>query len=533
MNPEKPEPEELDLPEFWRALQDLEDGSIDAGRRDELMDLLKRSAAARSSYFEYFQQSAIFEAEGAKMDEVGRLPIIGESGASRQLFHRALVVAAVVTVLLAVVATLIVIEKPPPETLRAEVAAETRWFVDEVWQKSGEAANEVAEGSTVRVSSGVLELTLPSGSTMVVQGPARVFFPELTRPVLEAGWLWIDSGEIEEDLLVEAGELLIRDIGTRFGVRVPEDGEVEIHLIEGEIEVSGKEGRRDSLALASAGQAVSLDRSLGVTRIPLAQDPFPGLPELLAARGNARTTLLSQAPEGYWKFEDERAGPLENEISGGGAAEHGVAVRLGEPGVGSQGDFPGYPESNRAIFLSGDPQKSAIVGLTGSEGVLRREGAVSFWIRSQANPASEQVLWLAGQSLGEQKQPEESLLHTRLSRDGRIVFFVKNDGDDVELWSARRVADGNWHHIVASWGASSVDLFIDGMLVAQDREERDFRNDALTGRFVRFGKPGLDLSRRGFLPFKGWVDEIAMWNRPLTHPEVLHQYQSAQGSARE
>ena len=55
------------------------------------------------------------------------------------------------------------------------------------------------------------------------------------------------------------------------------------------------------------------------------------------------------------------------------------------------------------------------------------------------------------------------------------------------------------------------------------------RDPDFSGRYVRFGKPSSQMGERRVQPFTGWVDEIALWNRPLTHAEVHHQYQSARG----
>jgi len=268
-------------------------------------------------------------------------------------------------------------------------------------QATDAVVRTVTEGSTVEVFSGTIELRLQSGTNLVMQGPAMVNSQKLQRPVVQEGWLRIDSGASDGDFAVEVA------------------------------------------------------------------------------------------------------------------------------GVGNQGTYGGFEETNRSVYLSGDPEKSTIFGLSGPRGVLRREGAVSFWIRSLPGGPAEQVLWLAGQSQSGLREPEESFLHTRLTRKGRLCFSVKNEGDDVELISARSLSNGAWHHVVASWGPASVDLFVDGKLVARDQEARQFKEGVLTGRYVRFGKPGSDLRRRGFEPFRGWVDEIAMWNRPLTHEEVLHYYESA------
>lgn len=533
MNEPEPPRNDFDLPRFWRLLQDLEDRSIDPAQRAEVMTWLAESQRARRAYFEYFQQSAIFEMEGAKMDEAGRLPIVTADGPSRRLFRRSLGAAAVLVILLAIIATLVVTQRASPSLMQAQVAARTQWSVNEVPQENGNGPLAVEAGARIEVFSGTLELTLDSGTTLVLQGPARVSFPRVNEPVLQEGWLWIDSADGAEKLAISAGGFLIRNLGTRFGVRVPSDGSVEVHLMAGRVEVSEPETLREALTLEPGDAGVALRSGSDPEPVTLAHDPFPDLPGLLAARAGPRTTIMSQTPMGYWRLDETSAGALTNEISGGRPSGHGLEVQVGRPGVGSLGDFPGFPSDNPAIFLTGHPHKSTIIGLTGPRGVSRREGAVSFWIRSEEGRQSDQILWLAGRAWGENKMPETSYLHTRLTESGRVLFFIENEADDVELSSARRLSDGKWHHLAASWGPKAVTLFVDGHLVAQDLETRNFKDEFLKGRYVRFGKPGRDLSEQGFEAFRGWVDEVAMWNRPLTHEEVQAQFEAARDGRRE
>jgi hypothetical protein len=68
----------------------------------------------------------------------------------------------------------------------------------------------------------------------------EVSFPKLRNPVLRHGWLWIDTGGEAESFVVEIPRLAVRDIGTRFGVRVREDWTAEVHVIDGSVEIRGK-----------------------------------------------------------------------------------------------------------------------------------------------------------------------------------------------------------------------------------------------------------------------------------------------------
>ena len=91
------------------------------------------------------------------------------------------------------------------------------------------------------------------------------------------------------------------------------------------------------------------------------------------------------------------------------------------------------------------------------------------------------------------------------------------------------VADEQWHHFAASWSPSAVDLYLNGHRVASDTEYREMLQGTL--HELRFGS-GPTGSKKG-TNFTGALDEIALWNRALTHTEVTHQYRSALGKPRD
>jgi hypothetical protein len=108
-------------------------------------------------------------------------------------------------------------------------------------------------------------------------------------------------------------------------------------------------------------------------------------------------------------------------------------------------------------------------------------------------------------------------------------LFIENGNSDVALLSSENIADGRWHQIAASWSSAGVFLFIDGIQTDQDTQTKELKESTARGRDVRFGKPSDDLIARNLISYAGWVDEIALWNRPLTLTEVNKQFESAKG----
>ena len=343
----------LDQTVMVMALQELEAGTLDPVWRDELMALLNRSPAAQRTYLEYFEISAMLGAEAATYVEQGNLPKIIRSVTPARIFRRSLLAAAALLTLGAVVAALIHVTRPQVPELALAAAANTRWSVQGEVKDVGANKATVREGSTVLVESGTVELRLESGAAMVVQGPAQVSFPKLTRPVVRSGWLWIDTGTSCEKFEIGTPELRIRNLGTRFGVRAPAEGPAEFHLIKGKLEVISEAMPEEVLNLAPEDLGLAVPPQGEPTPVALARDPFPDLAGLLAAPANYPTTVRGQNPAAYWRLEDAPAGLLHNEVAGETAGRARPGVSHAASGPRPADGFGGFDPANQAARLHG------------------------------------------------------------------------------------------------------------------------------------------------------------------------------------
>jgi hypothetical protein len=115
-------------------------------------------------------------------------------------------------------------------------------------------------------------------------------------------------------------------------------------------------------------------------------------------------------------------------------------------------------------------------------------------------------------------------LHVRLESDGRVGFFIENGRNDVLLTSEQTIDEDKWHHLTATWGPNSADLYLDGQRVGWERESRDLLQGNLPE--LRVGGDSQD-KYPDF--FKGDIDEFSIWDRTLTVLEVEQQFKSARG----
>ncbi len=740
----------LDVTRFEMALQELEAGTLDPAGRDDLMALIKRSPAAQRAYLQYFEISAMLAAESATHAEQGNLPKLVPLHPFSGQAKRALLAAAAVLVFAAVVAVIIKAAVPSEREYAVTAAADTRWTVSGKAQESYGQAASVREGSTVRVESGTLKLRLDTGAMMVLQGPAQVSFPELTRPVVRSGWFWLDTGSSGEKFEIATPDLRIRNLGTRFGVRVPMEGSAEVHLIKGKLEVCSEATPEEILKLAPDEGGLIIPSEGEPTQVAFARDPFPEIAGLLSAPANYSTTVRGQNPVAYWRFDDSSEDFLQNEVDGEPAGRTRAGLTSAASGPGPADGFGGFGLGNRAIGLRGqngetplslgaaprhqgvlfqetfmadasvkssgplnkrvpgvnisgtswvaghhfrengwispgtasatlafEPVDGVVYTLDGSfrgfnspdgsspwvalgfaggqsttvntgdrfvlgkvigrawmlfrgkgsklgnathdvgashpkewenwsNGVggdidlrivldttrsgnwtatyfakrtdmgayvkvgqrhtlpnesirsvgiavsgeqlqaritafsLRSEaldedlaprvrasgparldksaGSVSCWVRRGSGSGRGAVLWSAG------RKPSDEFMRVRLESDGRVGFFIENRRNDVLLTSEQSIDEGKWHHLTATWGPNTADLYLDGQLIGWERETRELLQGNLPDLRV-----GGDPHDKYPAFFKGDIDEFAIWDRALTPLEVEQQFKSAKG----
>lgn len=392
-------------PELWQSLQDLEAGILAPEQREALMRELAESAEARALYLEYFELSALITAEARTHLELQALPRVARV---RRMPNRWVALAVAACLLIGLLLVRLV---PPSEVplsadtgkaIRASAVAGTVWEVEAPNGETASSGSQITAGSTVHVSSGTLRLLHPSGAQFMLQGPSRVHFAHINRPQVQLGWLWLDTKDTGEAFELETPELLLRDIGTRFGVRVPGRGPAEVHLFEGRVDAYAKQSNRKLLELLPERQGVVLQPGSEPAGISLAPDPFATAEQLMAVGASYETVILSQGPLDYWRMEATEDGQLRNRIAGGQPAGRHASIEV--LADGTAGSLPGLGKDNASLRFDRSPAW-APVSLGSSplhRGVILREsfshtGALH---QTLTGPSEAATSWVASPAFG-------------------------------------------------------------------------------------------------------------------------------------
>ncbi len=534
MSPKVDNSDSFELPDLWADLQDLEDGTITQEKLDALAALIDRSPAARRGYYEYFHQVAVIRMEAEQFSKKEKLAAIIPTPHVRSWWKPRICAVAALIIFTAVFSFLLINRPNISEKMSALATHGTVWEINNVQQDTNAY---VKPGDTVRVLSGMIRMELASGSHLVMQESSQVSFPSFHKPVLDKGWLWIDTAQTEDAFEIKTPEILVRDIGTRFGVKVREDQPSEIHLHDGGVKVLSRESGISFATLAADGKGHQISGDGDRKEILLAEDPFPIIKNLLASQSDYSATLLAQNPISYLKFDSGVDGSYENEILGRRAAKSGPAITLHPAGVSEDLRFKGLDADNSSIYFPTNEHNnwstSVIAFLDGDAGFTSKQGAVTFWIKQPEGAVKNQVLWLTGKVNPEKNALAGELIYAYLTPSGRMGLSLVDQSQSTSIEAEQLISNNLWHHVGITWSPKSISLYIDGKNAAH-RDNVSYREDWVSnGNFVRFGKPTEDLIRNNITSFHGYFDEFALWNRPLSSEEIARQYAAALGMSGE
>ena len=102
---------------------------------------------------------------------------------------------------------------------------------------------------------GLARLDFRNGATVTLQGPAEFEILSTDRTILTSGILTASIPESAVGFEVVTPTMDVVDLGTAFGVSVGADGETDVCVFEGEVEVSLTDGA-DTPQLVREGNAV-------------------------------------------------------------------------------------------------------------------------------------------------------------------------------------------------------------------------------------------------------------------------------------
>lgn len=111
----------------------------------------------------------------------------------------------------------------------------------------------------LHLKSGLAEVTFGSGARVLLEGPVIFDIEQTNRGFLKRGRLTAEVPGSASGFVINTPTMNVVDLGTRFGLSTESDGESEVHVMQGVVEVSRARGPSVPLVLRE-GLAVASDR---------------------------------------------------------------------------------------------------------------------------------------------------------------------------------------------------------------------------------------------------------------------------------
>ena len=332
--------------------------------------------------------------------------------------------------------------EPRPAIAVLARAVEAQW---------GGAASNLQEAAELRVGTlellrGTAQVDFYSGVRLVLVGPARLEIRSAREAHLERGKATCEVDEQGRGFRLSAPGTEVVDLGTVFGLKVPANGQTEVHVLEGKVAV-GPPGGRHYTELGKSQAVRRLENALEA--IAFAPNEFPRSADLKRSEdaGSARRLLawrdaaaaLDRDPAVlvHFAFHEEAA-------DGGGVARNlAQSAARGSDGmvIGArlaEGRWPG----KRALEFRG----------RGDRVLLRVPGAhdsltVAAWLRVDAYQELVTALLVTEESRRwqglENGQPPVALAELPYLP---LRWELRNDGQLALNWQrADRSAGKGWH----------------------------------------------------------------------------------------
>lgn len=379
-----------------------------------------------------------------------------------------------------------------------------------------------------RFAEGRVILSMLTGVVLDVEGPADVDLISSDKVLCRRGRIRARVPAGAEGFLVLGPSAAVVDLGTEFGVNVGADGKMQGRVFKGRLEAAllSAEGTPQrsyflDASKANATKAFEVDSRSGRIDAVDAPGDFvaasdPSVPPLALEADYARMILRSK-PWGYWRFESLEGDLVPNELPGRPPLRATGPIRL-----------TAATEANRsAEFLAG--QGRQFLAMDEDWHPPWSPGyAVEFWCLAESIQHASLV------SIVTPKETDHHVFLMELTSRNRLTIHKPASLRLLHRWPPGWEGGDNtysqdpyvpyhWHHIVGQIRGERIELYTDGepsSLASVTPEHGDVPCQFLLGRLSTRPGSGLSIDR----PFVGRMDEVALYDRPLSLEEIREHY---------
>jgi hypothetical protein len=402
-------------------------------------------------------------------------------------------------------------------------------------------SHKIISGEEFALLQGVAKLRLGDGVTLQIDGPAALVIASESSIVLQYGTLSgkIDSGNGSFEVAIPSGRLAVGE--GEFGVRVAGE-QSQVHCFAGSVAVTlnpfgslpsdreffesdilteGKDvlhiEEGSAVDVVTASGILKLDRRYNADRNSFATTlPMEGLLIIPAAYVES---VKASRPLGYWRFNPTAEQTVQNELGNKYTLTSNGHVRFGGDDLNTYIEFG--DENTNGYMVSPEP----------IEELFQAESySLEFWLK----PSHYHHGMAAGLIDKPDTSPHGGVVielqpgsYEPGLRSGRIRFLHRSPPSQLmsigkSIYSKNQYSLRRWQHLVAVKDGAELRLYLDGKLVASGEEATRLAGElhAMCGQL-----PLMDGG--GGRQYVGQLDEMALYDRPLTEQEIISHFRAA------
>lgn len=415
-----------------------------------------------------------------------------------------------------------------PESIDPNVAVVTA-AIDVVWADSAALGpGDGAAPGILKIDSGVLRLEFYCGAAVLLEGPAELELKSSTVAVLSSGRLRAHVPPEARGFTILSPQVKLVDQGTEFGVVALDNGETQVHVFDGLVDLyPGHDARRRSQASTEAKGSH-------------AQQLSSGEAVLLAADGEQQ--IIEVEADDFISFQQ-----FSQMVADATQQRHRSWLRWKHsfkngPRVQAWFDFSPELISHRRIHglvPESDPLTGTLVGCSMADGRWPGESSLEFKhpgdrVRVSLPIELEAMTLMAWVRIDGLDRSFNGLLmsddhgtgrpHWQINRRGEIVFSIR-EMRGLHNYKSDAVIDdfafGRWIHLTTVYDPHNkvVKHYVNGVLAGS--------KDIARPVALRFGKTEignwrnvLEKTRTPIRALNGRVDELIIFRGVLTEDEI-------------
>lgn len=376
-----------------------------------------------------------------------------------------------------------------------------------VWQTPS-GTRERFKKEQLSLLSGIAELKFQNGAQIIIEGPCELRIIDGNTLDLASGKLWGYCPPTARGFEVLApGDNRIVDLGTEFGVGVDHEGAVDIHVFDGEVEVSPASREKQSL---EAGSALQLAPDADLVALDADLQKFTNSEKLQHKR---------------WQVHQQDILNRENLL-----LYYDMTSSLGEDyALQDLGPAKASGEITGAIPVKGRiPGKGALL-------FEKSTDLVAFNLEESFTEGFSVAMWIKPTDM---HRSHMALLNTNGFPPGAIHFQLNSDemlsmgicGIAGFRSKTNVISIDEWQFVAASWDPSTqrATLFHNGEKIPT---RRHLVSDLIPGTVPRFGVSQIGAwGKRTYghsRNFEGRIGEVMIFNTSLEEEEMAGLYEAS------